>query len=280
MSIATMPMHLEHLEREEPGAHRSAILAILVHAVLFGVLFFGVRWQSRPPETVSVELWAPPPAPAVERMEVKPEPVVAPAPPPRPEPVVEERKPDIVVKAKPEPKPKPKPEPVKPKPKPEPVPPKPHPKPEAVKPKPEPVKPVPQVRPREDETQKRMREELAREQKSLTVDRERQNIKDQLAREMAATQKKALSGYADKIIAKVRGNWILPMDLKGNPEAVFVVIQLPTGEVLSTKLRKPSGNTAYDTAVERAILKSSPLPKPDKGELFERELILTFRPQS
>ena len=35
---------------------------------------------------------------------------------------------------------------------------------------------------------------------------------------------------------------------------------------------------AYDTAVERAILKSSPLPKPDKGELFERELILTFRP--
>jgi hypothetical protein len=31
--------------------------------------------------------------------------------------------------------------------------------------------------------------------------------------------------------------------------------------------------------VERAILKSSPLPKPDKGELFQRELILTFRPQ-
>jgi colicin import membrane protein len=278
MAIATMPMHLEHLEREEPGVHSSAILAILVHVALFTVLFFGVRWQSRPPETVSVELWVPPPPPVVERVEVKPEPVVEPPPPPKPEPKIELPKPDIAIKAKPEPKPKPKPEPVKPKPKPESVPPKPHPKPEAIKLKPEPVKPAPQVRPRDEEQQRRMREELAREQNSLNIDRERQNIKDQLAREMAASQKNALSGYGDKIKAKVRGNIVMPLDIAGNPEAIFVVIQLPTGDVLSTKLRKSSGNQAYDTAVERAILKSSPLPKPDKGELFERELILKFHP--
>jgi colicin import membrane protein len=276
MSAATVPM--QQFEREEPGVHSSAILAVLVHVLLFGVLFFGVRWQSRPPETVSVELWAPPPPPppVVERAEEKPAPVVAPAPPPKPEPKVEERKPDIAIRAKPEPKPKP--EPVKPKPKPEPVPPKPKPKPEAVKPKPEPVKPVPQVRPRDDEMQKRMREELALEQNALKIDRERQDIKNQFAREQAAAQKSALSGYADKIKAKVRGNIVMPLDMKGNPEAVFVVIQLPTGEVLSAKLRKSSGHPGYDMAVERAILKSSPLPKPEKGELFERELILTFRP--
>ena len=39
MSIATMPMHLEHLERQEPGVHSSAVLAILVHVLLFAVLF-------------------------------------------------------------------------------------------------------------------------------------------------------------------------------------------------------------------------------------------------
>jgi len=292
MAIATMPMHLEHLEREEPGVHSSAVLAILVHVLLFAVLFFGVRWQSRPPETVSVELWVPPPPPVVERVEVKPEPVVEPPPPPpppKPEPRIEVPKPDIVIKAKPEPKPKPKPEPVKPKPEPvkpkhEPVkpkhepPPKPHPKPEAVKPRPEPVKPPPQARPRDEEMQRRMREELAQEQNSLKIDRERQNMKEQLARDMAAAQKSALSGYAEKIKGKVRGNIVMPLDIKGNPEAIFVVIQLPTGEVLSAKLRKSSGNPAYDTAVERAILKSSPLPKPDKGELFERELILKFHP--
>jgi len=279
MAIATMPMHLDHLEREEPGVHSSAILAILVHVLLFTVLFFGVRWQSRPPETVSVELWVPPPPPPPLVVEpVKPEPVVEPPPSPKPEPKVEVPKPDIVIKAKPEPKPKPKPKPEPVKPKHEPPPPKPHPKPEAVKPKPEPVKPPPQVRPRDDEMQRRMREQLAQEQNSLKRESESRNMKEQLARDMAAAQKNALSGYAEKIKAKVRGNIVMPLDIKGNPEAIFVVIQLPTGDVLSTKLRKSSGNPAYDTAVERAILKSSPLPKPDKGELFERELILKFHP--
>ena len=273
MSAATVPIRFE--EREEPGGNASAALAILVHLALFGVLFLGVRWQSRPPETISVELYVPPPPPApVERTEVKPAPVVEP-PPPKPEPRVELPKPDIALKAKPEP-PKPKPKPEPPKPKPEPV--KPKPRPEPVKAKPEPVKPAPPARPRDDEMQKRMREELAREQTSVRADRERQEITNQLAREQAAAQKNALSGYADKIKSKVKGNWILPIDLRGNPEAVFVVIQLPTGEVLSVRLKKPSGSAAYDAAVERAILKSSPLPKPDKGELFQRELILTFRP--
>jgi colicin import membrane protein len=220
------------------------------------VLFFGVRWQSRPPETISVELWVPPALP-VERPEVKPEPKVEPAPPP-PEPKVEApRPPDIAIKEKPKPKPKPKPEPAKPKP-------------EPVKPKAEPAKP------RVDEMQKRMREELAREQSALKIDQERELIKDQLTREQAAASQKALSAYGDKIKAKIKGNILLPPDIKGNPEAVFEVVQLPTGEVLSVKLKKSSGNAAYDQAVERATLKSSPLPKPDRGELFSREL--TLRP--
>jgi len=60
---------------------------------------------------------------------------------------------------------------------------------------------------------------------------------------------------------------------------IFDVVQLPTGEVLSARLRKSSGNKAYDDAVERAILKSSPLPRPDRPDQFRRELQLKFRPQ-
>ena len=77
----------------------------------------------------------------------------------------------------------------------------------------------------------------------------------------------------------VRGNIVLPPDLAGNPEAVFLVAQLPTGEVLSTKLARSSGHKGYDDAVERAILKSSPLPRPERPEIFSRELKLTFRPK-
>jgi len=266
-------------ERPDPGRFFSALLAAAVHLLLLAVLLLGVRWQSRPPEAVVVELWREPPPPPVQ-VQPKPEPVPVPAPviePPKPEPVIE--KPDIAVK---EPPPKPKPEVVKPKPVPKPEPKlKPEPK-----PKPEPkAKPQPQVkaeakpRPRDDEMQKRMREELAREQLALQTERERQAIKDQLARDASAVRNKGLDQYIALIRAKVQGNWILPPDLKGNPEAIFKVVQLPTGEVLDVKLVRSSGIRAYDQAVERAILKSSPLPKPPNEALFSRELELRFRPR-
>ena len=78
--------------------------------------------------------------------------------------------------------------------------------------------------------------------------------------------------------AKIRSNIVLPPDLAGNPQAEFDVALLPTGEVLSVKLARSSGNRALDDAWERAILKSSPLPRPSKPEIFVRDLRLKFRP--
>ena len=231
-------------ERVDPGRIASFVLAAAVHFALFVVLVFGVRWQNRPPEAIEVELWN---EPAPEQVAPKP----APAPEPmvaKPEPVI--AKPDIALK-----------EPVKAKPAPKPV------------AKPEPLKP------KADDTQKRMREELAREQASLAVDRERQQIKDQLAKESASAVNKSKADWVDKIRAKIRSNIVLPLDLQGNPEAQFLVVLLPTGEVLTRKLTKSSGHHGYDEAVERAILKSSPLPRPDRAEIFERELRLTFKPR-
>ena len=224
--------------RREEDLVPALVLALLVHALLAAVLTFGVRWQSRAPEVISVELWQPPP-PVVE-----PEPP-KPAPEPTPEPRLE--KPDIAIK-----------EPAKPKPKPE----------AKAKPKPD-----------DRLAQQRLREELTREQQLLAAERERQAIKDQLVRDATSARAKALATWVDKVRAKIRGNIVLPPDLKGNPEALFLVAQLPTGEVLQAKLVISSGHSAYDDAVLRAILKSSPLPRPDSPGLFERELKLTFRPR-
>jgi colicin import membrane protein len=44
------------------------------------------------------------------------------------------------------------------------------------------------------------------------------------------------------------------------------------------KLVKSSGYQLYDDAVERAIRKSSPLPRPDRPEQFLREFTLRFKP--
>lgn len=252
-------------ERADPGRALSILLAAAMHAVLLLVLIFGVRWQNRPPEAVQVELWNPPAeAPPVE--EPKPVPKVEPALPPviaKPEPVVP--KPEIVETKAPPPPPKPKPV-AKTEPKVEP------------KPVSKPVAKADTLKPRVDES-KRFQEELAREQASLAIDRERQHIRDLLAKDAVAVSSKSKADWVDKIRAKIRGNILVPPDIQGNPEAHFIVVQLPTGEVLSRKLVKSSGHRAYDEAVERAILKSSPLPRPDKPELFERELRLTFRPR-
>ena len=239
-------------ERVDPGAAASAALSAVVHLILLAVLIFGVRWQNRPPESVSVELWEPP-APVLEAPKPVPVPKVEPAPAPvvKPEPVIP--KPEIVEK---------KAEPVKPVP----------------KPVPKPVAKAEPLKPRVDDTQRRMREELAREQNSLAVDRERQQIRDQLAREAASAGSKAQAAWIDKVRAKIRGNIVLPPDVKGNPEAVFEVVQLPTGEVLSVKLKKSSGLGALDAAIERAVLKSSPLPKPDGGFTMPREFELRYKP--
>jgi colicin import membrane protein len=248
-------------ERVDPGKLSSAVLAAAVHLALLAVLIFGVRWQNRPAEAVTVELWEPPPpAPVVE----PPKPVPTPEPPPvvvkpeaaKPEPVVP--KPEIVEKKAPPPKPKPAP-----------------------KAEPKPVPKAEPLKPRVDETQKRIREELAREQASLAVDQERQQIKDQLAREAASVNARALATWMDKIRLHIRSriNVQIADAVSGNPEAVFNVTLLPSYEVLKISKLKSSGNKAYDDEVERAILKASPLPRPDKPELFSRELHLTFHPK-
>ena len=245
--------------RPDYAMGRAFLLAFAVHAVLLAVMFIGVRMQNRPGDTVSVELWEPPPPPP------PPAPVVEPPkpPPPKiepPKPEPEVKKPDIVEKAPP-PKPKPKPQP----------------KPEAKK----------------DDTLEKMlmREQVALEQRQL--EQERKKLEEQrrldetrrkadaerTARQLAATARnKALGDYMNRIRTKVRQNWILPQDVQGNPEAVFNVVQLPTGEVLSVKIKKSSGNPALDQAIERAILKSSPLPLPEPRSLFDRQLELVFRP--
>jgi len=125
------------------------------------------------------------------------------------------------------------------------------------------------------DTTQRIREQLAQEQKALQ-DRERKDVLKQFASPPTAGLPDA--GYIDKIRTKIKANIIPPSEIKGNPEVVFNIVQLPTGEVLTVRLVKTSGNALLDSAVERAIWKSSPLPKPDRPEQWLREFNISFRP--
>jgi colicin import membrane protein len=243
------------IPQNEPGGAASAVLAFVVHAMLFSLLFFGLRWQSRNPDAVVVELWSQLP-PIEEPAKVEPVPEAKPEDKP-------EAKPALKLEPRLETKVEPKPQ-----------------KPDiaverekklAKKPQPKKEKPL------KFDATKRIQEQLAQEQQALNQSRERQEALKQFAQAAPAPSPDA--GYVDKIRTKIRLNVVLPPDIRGNPEAIFDVVQLPTGEVLSARLRKSSGVRAYDDAVERAILKSSPLPRPDRPEQFRRDLQLKFRPQ-
>lgn len=241
------------LQYREPGKVPSVVLAVVVHVLLAVFLFFGVRWQSSQPEAVMVELWNNLPAPVTEtpqpRPEIKPEPKPEPKPEVKRAPEVEAPKPDIALEKKEEAKKEP--------------------------PKKEPKEAPKKEAPKLDlDRSKDIRAEVEREATAL----ERARILDQMKRDGAALSSKARATWIGAIVGKIKPNVVAQPNIPGNPEAIFDVTLLPTGDVLSVRLRKSSGFKSYDEALERAILKSSPLPKPDRPELFERSLVLKFRP--
>lgn len=258
-STARPPMDESLLHRwageASRGKHLSLALTLLVHFLLAAFLLYGIRWQTKVGEAIEVELVSPVSSPRSEAAPAVRPPVPDPAVEPQPAPPVESRppavRPDIALKDE-----KKKPEP-------------------RTSPPPAPAPPM-------DMFQKQLEQELRR----TAADRRAAEASHAAARELAdfqsaqAAQAKSrvMADYIGRIRARIRGNIILPPEIKGNPEAVFEVVQFPSGEILGVHLKKSSGHAAYDAAVERAIHKSSPLPKPAQGELFSRTLELRFHP--
>jgi colicin import membrane protein len=245
----------------------AAILAIAVHVAFVLFLIFSVNWQNRKPEPVTAELYVPPAAEKIEPPKPPPEPPKPEPPKPPVEanpPPVEPPKPDIALKQKQE---------------------------RAKKEQAERERKEKEKQDAEKREAERREAEKKQQEKRLAEVRERQAreadaLKAQAQRERQAQEKtatdaaraKADADYIRRIQAKIRGNVVVPPDMPGNPEAIFDVVQLPSGEIIDVQLGKSSGVRAYDEAVQRAILKSSPLPRPDSPDMFRRNLTLKFRP--
>jgi colicin import membrane protein len=260
-------------------------LAVAMHAAFVLLLVFGVAWQKRHAEPAAVvDLWSSMPPPP------RPEPVPAPKPAPKPE-------------AKPEPKPTPPPPPPK-------VEAKPQPKPdialkdklekerkmkeqrelekkkqvEAEKRKQDEAKKKAEqleARKKDEEKRKLEKERVAKEAEVKRLAQEKADMTAKLAKEQAAAQQRLNDKYISLIQNHVKRQIVEPPNLQGSPQVEFDVVLIPGGEVLSVKLRRSSGVPAYDAAVERAILKASPLPLPPDPTLFQqfRDLHLKIRPK-
>ncbi|MEQ1526177.1 MAG: cell envelope integrity protein TolA [Gallionella sp.] len=239
----------------EPFKLPAGILALAVHLAFFALLYFGFSWQNIPPETMSVDLWQSLPEPVTIPPEpVKPLEIIKPTQPPAQiESIV---KPDIALPDK-----KKKNEAKVTAPKKTEV--------EAI----DDDKPLPKI----IVDAKPAAPVVEVDQQALQAARERQ---EKIAAENVAT-KRVVDEYIAKISVKIRSNIVEPPNVPKKARAEFLVTLLPGGVVLNAKLVKFSGDTTYDAAVERAILKSQPLPLPPDVAMFKnfRELKLGFEPE-
>jgi colicin import membrane protein len=237
----------------EPFKLSAGLLALAVHLVFFALLYFGFSWQNSPPQAMSVDLWRSLPEPlAMPSEPVQPLEVIKPAQPPAQNEKLAQ--PDIALPDKKKIEVKP----VAPKVLADDA--------DDDKPLPKiivdttPAVPVVEVDPQALQAARAQQEKIAAENAAI---------------------KRVVDEYIGRIRAKIRDNIVEPPNVPKKARAEFLVTLLPGGGVLHVKLAKFSGDAAYDSAVERAILKSQPLPLPPDAAMFKnfRELKLGFEPE-
>jgi colicin import membrane protein len=269
---SAVPRTLRHRwHAPEKGTGPAFMISLAAHTLLFLAIAFVVRWKTEPAGPVSAELWGGLP-PVVEP---------APPPPPPPPPVKIERapepepvKPDIVIEQKKaEPKPEKKVEPAK---------------------KIEPVKkvePDPKVeqRKREDEAKaaRAVQEAEAAAQKQREAAMQRAlaaaggSSTSPAPGGVAAGNPGLSDSYKGQVVGCIRPHVVfnVPEGLRPKQHvAEFEVQLLPSGEqVGAPRLVSASGLPAYDQAVERAIRRCDPFPRPREGAM-PRSVRLAFDP--
>ena len=232
----------------EPYKVSAGALALAVHAIFFSVLYASFSWQMRPPQGMVVEIWDSLPTEIIDEREpvppqVQPERPQVVAPKYEAQPVIPPKA-DIDLKSK---------------------------------------------KKKQKEEQKNLEKIAAQQMAEKNIEQaerrkeeiERQSRQHKAQEQSAIASGKVVDEYVGRIAAKVRRFIVLPPDVAINIKAEFNVTLLPGGEVLNATLIKPSGNDAYDSAVERAILKAQPLPLPPAEQnLFNRfrDLRLKFSP--
>ncbi len=109
--------------------------------------------------------------------------------------------------------------------------------------------------------------------------RKEAELKAQLAAEERQRELDSLRNqYYSMIRDKITRNWRQPVNAGSKPLCEVRVIQGPGGIILDVTFGNCPGTREYRLSVEAAVLKSDPLPKPKDPALFERNIILKFKP--
>ena len=120
---------------------------------------------------------------------------------------------------------------------------------------------------RREEEERARRELVAREQ-------------ERLEQERRAIFARALEEYIGAIQSSVAENWRRPTGVPPGLKCTVNVLQDNNGKVLRVEIVESSGNVAFDRSVEQAVRAASPLPRPRRKAVFDREIVFLFNPRS
>ena len=314
--MSARPKHIEFAPPAPEGTGRSVGASLVVHALLIVALTAGIQWKQDNSLSVEAELWSAVPmaaAPKLVEVEAPPPP---PAPKPEPKPMVkapeppapnrdadialakkrkleEEKKIQEALKAEERRKEEVKKEAEK----------KAKAKLEEDKRKLEAKK---EEERKEKERKEKERAEKERKEKEAKkqVEQKDNKVSAEEAKKLEAIRKenmKRIAGlagasgnenatgtamkssgpsdsYGGRIRARVKPNITFdPSSVSGNPAAEVEVRCAPDGTIVSRKLVKSSGNSAWDNAVLKAIDKTEILPRDTDGRVHS-PLLLVFKP--
>ena len=278
---------------------RSFGMAVLAHAVLVLALSWGVKWKrDEPTVTAEAELWANSPQQAAPKLvEAPPAPPPAPPAPPPPQPTQAQRDADIALQKEREEREEQE---------------------KARRAEAERQKQLAEKRRQQEQEEARKEEarreqarraeekkkeeqaklrkqqqqqQQEREQEKRLAELREQNLKRMQGlagatgpRESTGTAMRSSgpsASYAGRLAAHFQRHVVYPGGVDtivGNPQAVVQVRVSPTGEIMSARLSKSSGNPSWDEAAVRAIERSERIP-PDVDGRYVSDFLVEMRPK-
>lgn len=136
------------------------------------------------------------------------------------------------------------------------------------------------------EKEKAERERLAREQaareKAAAAQKQREEeLSAQLAEEARQARLRnsdLMARYVGQIANKIERSWQRPPNAISGVDCQLHVTQTSGGTVTAVEVTRCNGDAALRQSIEDAVFRASPLPAPPDPALFERDLVVTFRP--
>ncbi|MDP9066012.1 MAG: cell envelope integrity protein TolA [Pseudomonadota bacterium] len=84
--------------------------------------------------------------------------------------------------------------------------------------------------------------------------------------------------YVTLLRNKIQSAWIKPPAAIAGIDCLVQVAQIPGGEVTGARVTQCNGDASVRQSIENAVYRASPLPDPPDPALFERNIVLRFRP--